>query len=567
MDSNPLERERGITILAKNCSIRYSALDGREMKINLIDTPGHADFGGEVERVLSMADGALLLVDAFEGPMPQTRFVLQKALDNRLKLIVVVNKVDRPEARPAAVVDEVLDLLIAVGAGDEALDFPILYSSGREGWAAESLAGEHRDMRPLLETIVKHVPPPPVVENDPLAFMVTTLDHSDYVGRIAIGRVHSGRVLAGRDVAVLRPGTEPTRRRVLEAFLFEGLSRVKVDDVPAGDICALTGLDPIFLGDTVADADDPRALTPVAVDQPTLHMTFRVNDGPFAGRTGRFLTSRHLRERLEKELLSNVALRVESGDRPEEFKVSGRGLMHLGILIENMRREGYELCVGKPQVIIREIDGGPQEPVERLVVDCPSDAMSAVMSLTGSRRGELMKVEPKAGSTGYVHMEFEITARGLIGLRSRMMTATQGRAILHHSFSGYRPVIGAIPSRPTGVMIATDTGRVTAYALDQLDDRGMFFIAPGDQVYEGQVVGENSRDNDMTVNVVKLKKLTNFRNSTKEDFLRVRPFRKIELEDGLEYIEMDELVEVTPTDIRLRKRLLSASDRKREARR
>jgi len=568
LDSDPLERERGITILAKNCSIRYPSAEAGEMKINVIDTPGHADFGGEVERVLAMADGALLLVDSFEGPMPQTRFVLQKALEHGMRPIVVVNKVDRPDARPDDVVNEVFDLLVAVGAEDEALDFPIIYASAREGWATTDLeAGERKDLRPLIDAIVSHVPPPAVESDAPLAMLVTTLDHSEFVGRIAIGRVSGGTVCAGQEVAVIRPGEVAERRKVQEVFRFEGLARTKVESVAAGDICALVGLDPIHLGQTVADPVTAKALDSTPVDQPTLHMTFRVNDGPFAGRDGKYVTSRQLADRLKRELLANVALRVEPGERPEEFGVSGRGLMHLGILIENMRREGYELTVGKPQVITREIDGKLSEPMEQLVVDCPSDVQSAVMSLTGSRRAELVRVEPKAGAAGYVHMEFTISARGLIGLRSRMMTATQGQAIVHHSFHGYRPLGGDIPGRAAGVMMATEGGRATPYALDMLDDRGFFFVQPGDQVYEGQVVGEHCRDNDIVVNVVRAKKLTNYRAVGKDDAAKVRPFRQMSLEDCLEYIETDELVEVTPGAIRMRKRILSASARKRQSRR
>jgi len=568
LDSDPLERERGITILAKNCSIRYRSAEAGEVKINVIDTPGHADFGGEVERVLTMADGALLLVDSFEGPMPQTRFVLQKALEHGLRPIVVVNKVDRPDARPDDVVNEVFDLLVAVGAEDEALDFPVLYASAKEGWATEDLeAGERKNLRPLVDAIVSHVPPPRVEPDAPLAMLVTTLDHSEFVGRIAIGRVSAGTVHAGQEVAVIRPGEVAERRKVQEVFCFEGLSRTKVYSVQAGDICALVGLDPIHLGQTVADPVTAKALDSTPVDQPTLHMMFRVNDGPFAGQEGKYVTSRQLKDRLDRELLANVALQVEPGDRPEEFRVSGRGLMHLGILIENMRREGYELTVGKPEVITREIDGKLSEPMEQLVVDCPSGVQSAVMSLTGSRRAELVRVEPKAGAAGYVHMEFIISARGLIGLRSRMMTATQGQAIVHHSFHGYRPIGGDIPGRAAGVMMATEGGRTTPYALDLLDDRGFFFVRPGDQVYEGQVVGEHCRDNDIVVNVVRAKKLTNYRAAGKDDAAKVRPYRQMSLEDCLEYIETDELVEVTPGAIRMRKRILSASERKRVARR
>ncbi len=567
LDSDPLERERGITILSKICSIRHRAEDGLEFKINIIDTPGHADFGGEVERVLAMADGALLLVDAFEGPMPQTRYVMQKALEHGLRPLVVVNKTDRPDARPEQVVDEVFDLLVAVGADDRALDFPVLYASAREGWAVADLAHERRDLRPVLEAVIAHVPPPAVAPREPLALLVTTLDHSDYVGRIAIGRITSGRVRAGRDVTVLAPDAAPSRRRVLEVHLFEGLSRGKVQEASAGEICALVGLDPIRIGDTVSDPETPRLLPSVPVDEPTLDMTFRVNDGPFAGRSGRYVTSRQIGERLERELLSNVALRVRPGRTPDEFRVSGRGLMHLGILLEKMRREGYELTVGKPEVITREIDGVIHEPVERLVVDCPAGIQSTVMALTGARRAELLRIDPKPGAGGYVHMEFRIPARGLLGLRSRMMTATQGRAILHHSFAGHRPQAGPIPGRAAGVLIATERGRATPYALDLLDDRGTFFVEPGEEVYEGQIVGEHCRENDIPVNVVRAKKLTNIRAAGRDDAARVRPYRRMTLEACLEYVEADELVEITPDAVRLRKRYLTAAERKRRARR
>ncbi|MHC4473854.1 MAG: translational GTPase TypA [Planctomycetota bacterium] len=567
MDSNPLERERGITIFSKNCAIDYRDAGGNPVKVNIIDTPGHADFGGEVERVLSMADGALLLVDAFEGPMPQTRFVLQKALGHGLRPIVLVNKVDRTDARPDQVVDEVFDLLVDLGADDRALDFPVIYASAKEGWATEDLEDRGSDLRPVLEAIVEHVPPPRVRPDDPLRLLVTTLDYSEYVGRIAIGRVTAGSVRAGDEVSVLGRNVIPYRRRVAELFTFEGLEKRAAPSVAAGDICAVVGLDPIHIGDTLSDPEDPGVIDSVPVDEPTLHMTFRVNDGPFAGREGKYVTSRQLKDRLERELLGNVALRVAPGKSTEEFRVSGRGLMHLGILLENMRREGYELTVGKPRVITREIEGETCEPIELLVVDVPVEAQSAVMSLIGNRRAEIVRMDGKPGASGFVHLEFTIPARGLVGLRGRMMTATQGQAIMHHSFSEYGPWRGEIPHRTSGVMLATEPGRVTPYALDALDDRGFFFVSPGDEVYEGQVVGEHNRENDIPVNAVRTKKLTNIRTHSRDEAAQVRPAREMTLEGALEYIQEDELVEVTPAAVRMRKILLKATDRKRESRR
>jgi GTP-binding protein len=563
MDSDPLERERGITILSKNCAIRYRAMSGEVVKINVIDTPGHADFGGEVERILSMADGALLLVDAFEGPMPQTRFVVQKALENGLRPILVVNKVDRSDARPDEVVNEVFDLLVDLGADDEALDFPTVYASAREGWATLDLENRGEDLRPLLETLVDRVPPPDVRPDDPLRLLVTTLDWSTYVGRIAIGRILAGQVRSGEDVAVIdRHGTQ-RKQRAAQVFLFEGLGRNEVESAGAGEICAVVGLDPIGIGDTIADLEQPGALDPIAVDEPTLHMTFRVNDGPFSGRDGKYLTSRQLGDRLQRELQKNVALRVEPGERPEEFLVSGRGLMHLGILLETMRREGFELTVGKPEVITREIDGKSHEPVELLVVDVPLDAQSAVMSLVGERRAEVIRMDGKPGAAGFLHLEFTIPTRGLLGLRTRMMTATQGRAIMHHSFLRWEPVRGSVPGRTNGVLVATETGRVTAYALD---DKRIHFVDVGEDVYVGQVVGEHGHDKDIPLNITRAKKLTNMRAAGKDDAEKVLPVRRLTLEVALEYIQDDELVEITPEAIRLRKRLLKEADRRRESR-
>jgi GTP-binding protein len=566
LDSNDLERERGITILAKNCAVRYSAANGDTYRVNLIDTPGHADFGGEVERVLGMASGTLLLVDAYEGPMPQTRFVLQKSLMHGLRPIVVVNKVDRPDARPIEVVNEVFDLLVEMDAPDEVLEFPVIFASARHGWATLDLNDRGDSLRPLFEAIIEHVPPPEVgLEEGPGRLQVTTLDYSDYVGRIAIGRVREGVLRRRQQVLVIDRQGKQSSRQIVQLLGFDGLDRKEVDSVPAGDLCAIVGLDPIEIGDTVVDPSFPEALPPVPIDEPTLHMTFRVNDGPFTGREGKFLTSRQLNERLQRELRSNVALRVGPGPSQEQFRVSGRGLMHLGILIENMRREGFEICVGKPEVIMRDIDGEKCEPIEQLVVDCPESCQSAVMSLLGDRRATLTKMTHRK-SGGFVHLEFTVPARSLMGLRSRMLNATQGEAIMHHTFLGYEPVRGTTPGRPFGVLIANETGMSTAYALDALYDRGEFFIKPGDQVYEGQVVGEHCRAGDLVVNVVKGKKLTNVRAAGKDDNSQVRPVRIMSLETCLEYIEEDELVEVTPSTVRLRKIMLIEADRRRAAR-
>ena len=566
MDSNPLERERGITILSKNCAIHYSDPEGNEYKINLIDTPGHADFGGEVERVLKMADGVLLLVDAFDGPMPQTRFVLSKALMHKLRPIVVINKVDRPNSRPDDVVNEVFDLLVQLGAESEALDFPLIYASAREGWATTDLDQKTDNLQVIFDAIIQQVPAPDVRPDAPLQMLVTNLDYSDYVGRIAIGKVFAGEVSESQRVTVIDKDGLHTQQKVMQIHQFDGLGRRRAATVQAGDICAISGLDPVEIGDTIACADNPSRLAVIAVDEPTMTMTFRVNDGPFAGRDGKYLTSRHIGERLEKELRQNVALRVEPGQTPEEFHVSGRGLMHLGILLENMRREGYEVCVGKPSVIIRVIEGRRHEPIELLAVDCPSDCQNAVMSLLGDRRSEVLKIDAKTGAIDFIHMEFMIPSRGLFGLHARVMNATQGRAVMHHTFERYELMRGTIPQRKAGVMIATTTGQVTAYALDALYDRGLFFVEPGEKVYEGQVVGEHCKDNDIPVNVVKAKQLTNIRAAGKDEAARIRTARKMSLEIALEYIQEDELVEVCPNSIRIRKRLLKEGERRRETR-
>jgi GTP-binding protein len=566
MDSNPLERERGITILSKNCAIQYTDRDGREYKINIVDTPGHADFGGEVERVLKMTDGVLLVVDAFDGPMPQTRFVLSKALAHGLKPILVVNKVDRPDSRPDDVVNEVFDLFVELEANDDSLDFPVIFASAKEGWATMDLARPNSNLKPVYEAIINSIPAPKVDPDKPLQMLVTSLEYSDYVGRVGIGKVFAGRMLQGQPVTVIDKQGRHTQQKVVQLYEFERLGKKRAIEVQAGDICAVAGLDPVDIGDTVACPDQPSALPIVAIDEPTMSMTFQVNNGPFAGQDGKYVTSLHLRDRLEKELQTNVALRVDFGQTADEFIISGRGLMHLGILLENMRRESYEICVGKPQVIVRMIDGVRQEPIERLVIECPSDCQSAVMSLIGTRRSEMIKMDSKSGASDYVHMEFMIPSRGLFGLNARILTATQGRAIMHHTFEQYEPMRGSIPDRQAGVMIASETGTVTSYALDALYERGFFFVRPGDKVYEGQVVGEHCKDNDIVVNATKAKQMSNMRTSSKDDAARIRPARIMSLEGHLEYVQHDELVEICPSSIRLRKRVLQEGQRRRVAR-
>ena len=558
LDSNDLERERGITILAKNIAIDYQGT-----KINLIDTPGHADFGGEVERVLKMADGCLLLVDAFEGPMPQTRFVLRKAFESHLRPVVVVNKVDRPDARPDEVLEEVLDLFIELGADDDALEFPTVFASATQGYATLNLKNKTDNIRVLYETIVRYIPPPACEPEKPLQMLVTTLDYNDYVGRIGIGRVFSGELKPNTDVAVIhRDGTQ-SKQRVGDVYLFDGLGRRKTDVVVSGDICAVVGLEKIDIGNTIADPENPSPLPMIRIDEPTLHMTFRVNDSPFAGRSGKYLTSRHIRDRLERELQRNVALRVEPGHTPEEFHVSGRGMLHLSVLIENMRREGYELAVGKPKVIYRELDGKKTEPIELCVVDVPSQHVGAVMELFGGRRGVCRKMETRGDSS---LIEFTIPSRGLIGLRNRLMTNTNGTAILHHNFYEYEYFRGAIPGRTNGALIASEGGSSTAYALQGLVDRGDLIIEPGEPIYTGQVVGEHCRENDLEVNVCRAKKMTNMRAAGADKTVVLKPARKLTLELALEFIDDDELVEVTPDAIRLRKRHLSENERKRHQR-
>ncbi|MFO0908359.1 MAG: translational GTPase TypA [Isosphaeraceae bacterium] len=557
LDSNDLERERGITILAKNIAINYGST-----KINLIDTPGHADFGGEVERTLQMADGALVLVDAFEGPMPQTKFVLRKAFANKIRPIVVVNKVDRPDARPNEVLNEVFDTFVELGADEEQLDFPYIFASGKAGYATLDPAVPGSDIRPLFDLIVERVPGPVVDAEGPLQMLCTTLDFSEYVGRIAIGRIRSGRIRRGQRAALMKAGGVIQQGSIDSVMVFDKLGRIEADSVEAGDIVAVVGLSSVDIGDTIADSETPVALPRIEVDEPTLSMLFTVNDSPLTGE-GQFLTSRHLKERLDRELQSNVALRVEPTEERDSFMVAGRGLLHLSVLIETMRREGYELAVGKPEVIIKRIDGVDYEPYEFLVIDVPHGQMGPVMELVGGRRGEMTRMDVKGA---YAHLEFVIPARGLLGLRNRLMSATQGEAIMHHNFHEYQPFKGEIPRRPNGVMISMVRGQAVGYALDNLQQRGTMFVAPGDDVYEGMIIAENARSDDMDVNPCKEKKLTNMRASGSDKNILLKPPRLLTLEIALEYIEADELVEITPSKIRLRKKELSVEGRKRAER-
>ncbi len=559
LDSNDLERERGITILAKNISLPY-----RGVKINIIDTPGHADFGGEVERVVSMADGALVLVDAAEGPLPQTRFVLSKALEFRLKPIVVINKIDRPDARPHEVLSEVFDLFLDLGADDELADFPHIFTSAREGYATADPAVRTDSIHPVLDMVLAHVPGPEIEADAPLQMLVTTLDWSDYVGRIGVGRIHSGSIRQGQRVALMQAESVVTPGKVTQLFSFDNLGRTQVEQATAGDLCAVVGLESISIGDTVSDFEVRRALPRIQVDEPTLEMTFGINTSPLSGREGRYLTSRHLRDRLTKELEKNVALRVEFSEGADSFQVAGRGLLHLSVLIETMRREGYELAIGKPRVILHEKDGATLEPFESLVVEVPPERMGPVMELVGARRGQVVEVNSHGS---YTYMVFSIPARGLIGLRTRLLNATQGTAIIHHRFEAYKPVEGEIPSRPNGVLVSMASGRAVAFALDGLQERADMFVAPGDEVYVGMIVGENSRSGDMPVNPTKEKKLTNIRAAHADENILLKPPRLLTLEAALEYIEEDELVEVTPGKIRLRKVVLSATERRKLARR
>jgi GTP-binding protein len=553
MDSNVLERERGITILAKNTAVEYEGV-----KINIVDTPGHADFGGEVERVLGMVDGCLLLVDAAEGPMPQTRFVLRKAIELGLKPIVVVNKIDRMDARPEEVVDFVFDLMADLGASDEQLDFPILYAVAREGRAFKDMDEPRDDMRELFETVLEEIPAPEVDLDAPFQMLVTNLDYSDYLGRIVVGRVRRGRVRGGEFVNLIHKDGTMTKTRVAQPFTHLGLARIEADEVGAGDIVALSGLGDAQIGETVADLADPEALPIITVDEPTVSMLFQPSTSPFAGKEGKYVTSRHLKDRLQKEVQTNVSLRVEEL-RPDEFEVSGRGELHLSILLETMRREGYEVQVGAPQVIVREIEGRLHEPVEHLVIDVPERFASALIGVLSSRKGQLVDMEPQGSRT---RIEFKIPSRALFGFRTQFLTMTQGEGIMSHVFDGYAPWAGELKRKQNGSLVAMEAGSAFAYSIWKLQERGSFFITPATDVYVGMVVGENSRENDLNVNVCKNKKLTNVRSAGADDALNLTPVRKMSLEDALEYIGDDELVEITPASIRLRKKVLEPGMRK-----
>ena len=553
LDSNDLERERGITILSKNISITYN-----DTKINIIDTPGHSDFGGQVERVLKLADGVLLLVDAAEGPMPQTRFVLDKALRLGLRPIVVVNKIDKPDARPTEICNKVFDLFCELNASDEQLDFPVLYASGRDGWAVTDLSQERVSITPLLDAIIKYVPAPEDVQGPVLA-QVATLDYSNFVGRIGIGRVYRGTLDLNRPLLIIKRDGTKAPAVIKQLFTFEGLERKETKQVRCGDLCAIVGILDIDISDTICDAEHPEAMPPIAIDEPTISMTFRINDSPLFGKEGKYVSSRQLRERLFKETEKDVALRVEeiSGD---SFKVSGRGVLHLAILIENMRREGYELAVGKPQVIIKVIDGVKNEPIERLSVDVPSESAGKIIEMVGLRHGELIQMEARGERQ---LLEFFIPTRGLIGLRSKALTASQGEAVISHLFDHYEPYKGALPSRQNGVMVSMAGGKAVPFAIDALQLRGEFFIDPGTEAYEGMIVGEHCKDNDLVVNVQKEKQLTNLRAAANDKNIKIVPARKMSLEQALEYIDDDELVEVTPKNIRLRKIYLKELERRR----
>ncbi len=557
LDNNDLERERGITILSKNVSINYNGV-----KINIIDTPGHADFGGEVERVLNMADGCLLLVDAFEGPMPQTRFVLEKAIQIGLKPILVINKVDKPNCRPDEVQEMVFDLMFNLNATEDQLDFPTIYGSAKQGWMTTDLSKRTNNINAVLDAIIKYIPAPKTLEGDP-QMLVTSLDYSNYVGRIAIGRVHRGTLREGMDIGLCKSDGTVSRQRIKELHVFEGMGRKRVESVDSGDICALVGIEGFEIGDTVSTVENPEPLPRIAIDEPTMSMTFAINDSPFFGRDGKYVTSRHIWERLQKELDRNLALRVAKTDREDQWIVYGRGVLHLSVLIETMRREGFELQVGQPQVIIREIDGVKCEPVELLSVNLPEEYSSKIIDMVTRRRGDLVSMTTQADR---VHLEFHIPSRGIIGLRNNVLTASAGEAIMSHRFLDYQPWKGDIERRTNGSLIALEPGTAYAYAIDKLQDRGRFFIFPQEEVYAGQVVGENAKDNDIVVNVTKSKKLTNMRASGADDKARIVPPVVFSLEEALEYIKEDEYVEVTPHHIRLRKIILDHLDRKRDNR-
>ncbi len=555
MDSNDLERERGITIFSKNAAVTY-----KDVKINVIDTPGHADFGGEVERVLKMADGVCLLVDAFEGPMPQTRFVLQKALQLNLRPIVIINKVDKPNCRPDEVHDAVFELFFNLDATEEQLDFPTYYGSGRNGWFNDSLTPSE-NINPLLDGILKHVPPPKVSEGT-LQMQITSLDYSSFLGRIAVGRVSRGVIKENQPISLVQGDGSIKKTRVKELYVFEGMGKKKVTEVVAGDLCAVVGIEGFNIGDTIADFENPEALPVISVDEPTMNMLFSINNSPFYGKDGKFVTSRHLRDRLMKETEKNLALRVVDSDGGDAFVVYGRGILHLGVLIETMRREGYELTVGQPQVIVKQIDGKKCEPYEILVVDVPQEFASKVIDLVTRRKGEMLIMETKGEMQ---HLEFEIPSRGLIGLRTQMLTNTQGEAVMAHRFSEYKPWKGVIPGRNNGVLLAKENGASTGYSLDKLQDRGSFFIDPGEEIYAGQIIGEHIKPGDLVVQITEGKKLTNMRASGSDAATNIAPKIQLTLEECMEYIQHDECIEVTPNFIRMRKTILNEEERKKQA--
>src|ERR1700758_1076839 len=559
MDSNDIERERGITILAKNCAIEYGGT-----RINIVDTPGHADFGGEVERVLSMVDGVLLLVDAVEGPMPQTRFVTRKALAQGLKAIVVVNKIDRPGARPAWVIDQTFDLFDKLGATDAQLDFPVIYASALQGWASTDYTERRPDMSALFEAILTYVPPPAAQEELPLQLQISTLDYNSYVGRIGIGRIRRGSVRAGQTVALRYGNAERGEAKIAQVLTFTGLERLPVEEASAGDIVAVTGVEAVNIGLTVCDREQPEGLPPIAIDEPTLQMNFQVNSSPLAGREGKFVTSRQLRERLYRELQSNVALRVEDTEEPDVLRVSGRGELHLTILIENMRREGYELAVSRPHVLTKLVDGEVHEPFEALTVDVEEPHQGAVMEALGALRAEL--ADMSVDGNGRVRLEYRVPARGLIGFQGEVLPPTPGTGAVSHIFDGFAPVKGEIPDRHNGVLVSNENGEAVAYALFNLQERGRLFVSPGEKLYEGMIIGIHSRDNDLVVNPIKTKKLTNIRAAGKDDAILLTPPIQLTLEYAVEFIADDELVEVTPASIRIRKRFLKEQDRKRASR-
>jgi GTP-binding protein len=554
MDSNDLEREKGITILAKNTSVRYG-----DLKINIVDTPGHADFGGEVERTLQLVDGVLLLVDASEGPLPQTRFVLQKALELRLAPIVVINKIDRKDARADEVLNEIYDLFIDLDATEEQLEFPVLYTNARAGTARLKPDGEDTTLKPLFDTIVSHIPAPKHVPGHGVQFLVNNLGYDDFVGRLLIGRIENGSLAVGDRVVACTPEKKGATHKITQLYAFDGLKRVSVTSAGPGDIVALAGVDGVSIGDTLADPDNPIALPVIVIDEPTVSMMFSINNSPFGGREGKYVTSRAIRERLDKELLTNVAIQVESTETPDVFKVSGRGELQLAILIEMMRREGFELSVGKPTTITKKIEGVLHEPFEHLVVDCPEEHLGVVTQKLAPRKGRMTKMVNHG--TGRVRIEFDVPARGLIGFRTEFMTDTRGTGLLHHIFSGYRPWVGEIPHRSTGALVADRAGKATGYAIENLQERGVIFVHPTDMVYEGMVVGENARTDDMDVNIAKEKKLSNMRASGSEEALQLVPPKIMSLEQTLEWIRDDELAEVTPVSVRIRKRILQSNQR------